>query len=74
LMSVSLPNQGPKPVAWSKNAMVSSSHPAVTKVMLDVLRDGGNTIDAAVTGSLVQPIHGGRVYQEESEELLEGAV
>jgi len=54
--------------------MVSSSHPAVTKVMLDVLRDGGNTIDAAVTGSLVQPIHGGRVYQEESEELLEGAV
>jgi len=37
--------------------MVSSSHPAVTKVMLDVLRDGGNAIDAAVAGSLVQPVH-----------------
>ena len=46
-MSVSLPNQGPKPVAWSKRAMVSSSHPAVTKVMLDVLKDGGNAIDVA---------------------------
>ena len=57
MMSVSLPNQGPKPVAWSKKAMVSSSHPAVTKVMLDVLRDGGNAIDAAVAGSLVQPVH-----------------
>jgi len=56
-MSVSLPNQGPKPVAWSKRAMVSSSHPAVTEVMLDVLRDGGNAIDAAVAGSLVQPVH-----------------
>ncbi len=74
MMSISLPNQGPKPVAWSKKAMVSSSHPAVTKVMLDVLRDGGNAIDAAVAGSLVQPFHGGRVYQGESEELLEGAV
>ena len=47
MMSVSLPNQGPKPVAWSKRAMVSSSHPAVTKVMLDVLKDGGNAIDVA---------------------------
>ena len=37
--------------------MVSSSHPAVTRVMLDVLRDGGNAMDAAVAGSLVQPVY-----------------
>jgi gamma-glutamyltranspeptidase/glutathione hydrolase len=52
-----LPNQGPKPVARGERAMVSSSHPAVTEVMLDVLRDGGNAMDAAVAGSLVQPVY-----------------
>jgi len=52
-----LPNQGRKEVARSRNAMVSSSHPAVTRVMLDVLADGGNAIDAAVAGSLVQPVY-----------------
>jgi gamma-glutamyltranspeptidase/glutathione hydrolase len=41
----------------SKNAMVSSSHPAVTKVILDVLQDGGNAVDAAIAGSLVQPVY-----------------
>lgn len=51
------PKQGPKPVVKAKNVMVSSSHPAVTKAMLDVLRDGGNAVDAAVTGSLIQPIY-----------------
>lgn len=56
-MNDMLPVQGPKPVAKAKNAMVSSSHPAVTKVMLDVLRDGGNAVDAAVTGSLLQPMY-----------------
>jgi gamma-glutamyltranspeptidase/glutathione hydrolase len=37
--------------------MVSSSHPAVTEVMLDVLRDRGNAMDAAIAGSLVQPVY-----------------
>ncbi len=52
-----MPLQGPKPVAHGGRAMVSSSHPAVTKVMVDVLREGGNAVDAAVAGSLVQPVY-----------------
>jgi len=36
---------------------VSSSHPAVSNVMVEVLRKGGNAIDAAVAGSLVQPVY-----------------
>ncbi len=52
-----LPVQGPKHVARGRRAMVSSSHPAVTEVMLEVLRDGGNAMDAAVAGSLVQPVN-----------------
>jgi gamma-glutamyltranspeptidase/glutathione hydrolase len=51
------PRQGPKRVAVGEKAMVSSSHPAVTAVMLDVIRDGGNAVDAAVAGSLVQPVY-----------------
>ncbi len=34
------PRLGPKPVARGKRAAASSSHPTVTKTMLDVLRDG----------------------------------
>jgi len=56
-MSNPMPYQGPKPVAHGRKAMVSSSHPAVTKVMIDVLRDGGNAVDATVAGSLVQPVY-----------------
>ena len=52
-----LPVQGPKPVAKGRRAMVSSSHPAVTEVMIEVLRDGGNAMDAAIAGSLVQPVY-----------------
>ncbi len=56
-MSESMPRQGPKPVAYGNKAMVSSSHPAVTRVMVDVLEASGNAVDAAVAGSLVQPVY-----------------
>jgi gamma-glutamyltranspeptidase/glutathione hydrolase len=62
------PRLGPKPVARDKRAAASSSHPTVTKTMLDVLRAGGNAADAVVAGSLmsatVEPHmtnHGGAV-------------
>jgi len=55
-MSTSMPRQGPKPVAHGK-AIVSSSHPAVTKAMIDVMDAGGNAVDAAVAGSLLQPVY-----------------
>jgi len=63
-----LPKQGPKPVVKGKKAVCSSSHPIVTETMLAVMKDGGNAVDAAVAGSLVQAVvephmtnHGGSV-------------
>jgi len=52
-----MPTQGPKPVAYGNKVMVSSSHPEVTKVMVSVLREGGNAVDAAIAGSLTQPVY-----------------
>jgi len=49
--------QGPKKVARSKNGMVSTSHPAVTKLMIDILKDEGNAVDAAIAGSLAGPVY-----------------
>jgi gamma-glutamyltranspeptidase len=34
--------QGPKEIATSRNGMVSSSHPNVSKIMVDILKKGGN--------------------------------
>jgi gamma-glutamyltranspeptidase/glutathione hydrolase len=56
-MKLDVPRQGQKRVAIGEKAMASSSHPAVTAVMLDVMRAGGNAVDAAVAGSLVQPVY-----------------
>ncbi len=51
-----LPRPGPKPVVKGKNVVCSSSHPRVTETMLQVMRDGGNAIDAGVAGSLIQAV------------------
>jgi gamma-glutamyltranspeptidase/glutathione hydrolase len=48
--------QGPKAVATASKAMVSSSHPEVTRTMLEVLRKGGNAVDAMITAMVLQPI------------------
>ncbi|WP_237105132.1 gamma-glutamyltransferase [Nonomuraea sp. MG754425] len=45
---------GPKDVATGRQAMVSSQNVAVTDLMLDVLRQGGNAVDAAIAGSMLQ--------------------
>jgi len=50
------PRQGTNPVAESTKAMVSTSHPFVTKSMLAVLRKGGNAVDAMITGVLLQTV------------------
>jgi len=56
-MLENLPNQGPKQVSKAKNGMVSTSHPQITKMMVDVLKDGGNAVDAAIVGSLAGPVY-----------------
>lgn len=48
--------QGPKPPARASRAMVSTSHPAVTAAALDVLRSGGNAIDAMLTAIPLQQV------------------
>ena len=37
-----------------RSAVCASQHPAVTETMLHVMRDGGNAVDAAIAGCLVQ--------------------
>jgi len=51
------PRQGPKKVVSGKNGVVSSSHPCVSEIMIDVLKNGGNAVDAAVAGSLAGPVY-----------------
>ena len=49
-----LPRQGPKPVVRGKSAVVSTQHPIVTQTMLEVLKSGGNAVDATVAGAITQ--------------------
>jgi gamma-glutamyltranspeptidase/glutathione hydrolase len=74
------PTAGDVPTARSANGMVSSVHPQATEIGADVLRDGGNAIDAAVAVqfalNVLQPhasgIGGGGfmvVYDAEEDEL-----
>lgn len=51
------PRLGPKEVVKAKHGMVSSSHPEVSKIMVDILKKGGNAVDAAVAGSLAGPVY-----------------
>lgn len=48
--------QGPKPVAVASAGMVSAAHPAVAEAMADVLRRGGNAMDAVLTAVLMQAV------------------
>src|SRR5947209_6891633 len=51
-----MPHTGPKPIAQGRQAVCSSSHPAVTETMLQTLRAGGNAVDAAIAGCLIQAV------------------
>jgi gamma-glutamyltranspeptidase / glutathione hydrolase len=51
-----LASVGPKPIVAGKQAVSSSSHPIVTDTMVQVMKDGGNAVDAAVAGTLVQAV------------------
>ena len=73
--------QGAKAVATAQNAMVSSSHPEVTKAMLEVLKSGGNAVDAMLTAIPLQHVlepqmltlaggMGGLIYWAETGELI----
>ena len=73
--------QGPKESATAPEAMASSSHPRVTRAILDVLRDGGNAVDAMLTAIPLQHViepqmstlaggMGGLIYWAETGELI----
>ena len=47
---------GPKETVTGKRAVASSQHRIVTETMLDTMRAGGNAVDAAIAGSLVQAV------------------
>ncbi len=73
--------QGAKPVATAPRVMASSSHPRVTETILDVLRRGGNAVDAMLTAIPLQHViepqmstlaggMGGLIYWADSGELV----
>jgi len=45
---------GPKEPATGTQAVCASQHPIVTETMLETMRSGGNAVDAAIAGCLVQ--------------------
>jgi gamma-glutamyltranspeptidase/glutathione hydrolase len=45
---------GPKKPVAGTQAVCASQHPIVTDTMLAVMKDGGNAVDAAIAGCLVQ--------------------
>src|SRR3546814_11751353 len=47
---------GRKRMASGKEGVAVSSHPIVTRVATDILRDGGNAVDAILAASLAQTV------------------
>ncbi|MCP4165178.1 MAG: hypothetical protein GY759_04695 [Chloroflexi bacterium] len=47
---------GPKPVVKNNQAVCSSSHSLVTDTMLQVMKEGGNAVDATIAGSMIQAV------------------
>jgi gamma-glutamyltranspeptidase/glutathione hydrolase len=48
--------QGAKPAVRAHSAMASSGTPLVTRAMVEVLHKGGNALDAAMTGAILQTV------------------
>src|ERR1700759_1855596 len=48
--------QGPKPAVHAAPAMVSSALPMVSQAMLETLKKGGNALDAALVGMVLQTV------------------
>ncbi|EDM27527.1 Gamma-glutamyltranspeptidase [Lentisphaera araneosa HTCC2155] len=52
-----------RPVVKAKNGMLATSHPLATKIGLQIIKDGGNAIDAAIAANaalgLMEPTGGG---------------
>jgi gamma-glutamyltranspeptidase/glutathione hydrolase len=48
--------QGPKPAVHASKAMVSAGNAMVAQAMLDVLKKGGNAMDAGITGVILQTV------------------
>jgi gamma-glutamyltranspeptidase / glutathione hydrolase len=49
-------NQGPKPAAEGESVMVSTQLPIVTEAALEVLRNGGNAVDAMIAAVFLQHV------------------
>ncbi|KAK4501667.1 hypothetical protein PRZ48_007476 [Zasmidium cellare] len=47
---------GPKPTLRGLKATCSTGHPAVNEAIIKVLSDGGNAVDAAIAGCMVQAV------------------
>src|SRR5579859_1017867 len=56
MISEDLARVGPKTIAHGTQAVCSSSHPTVTDTMLQTMRSGGNAVDAAIAGCLIQAV------------------
>lgn len=55
-VSASAQEQGPKPAVAARTAMASANHPLVTRAMVEVMRTGGNALDAGLVAVAMQPV------------------